>query len=214
MRDRQIPWAGLFYATVLHGLAVAWVAVLIRPHLDVAPPPQSIELTVAAAPVAVAAPVTLPAAAPIDPVPAQVVPVAVPPRPPPPSPRRQVPAAVAAPHPEAAPAAVAQAAVVAAVTAPPDLGDAWRAALAAWLQAHKTYPEPARRAGIEGRAVLRFTLDRSGAVHEVTLLQSSGSTLLDTAATALLRGAMLPPPPAGGAETVTLNLPLRYSLER
>jgi periplasmic protein TonB len=80
-----------------------------------------------------------------------------------------------------------------------------------WLQAHKTYPEAARRDGVEGRVVVRFVVDGGGEVQEVSILHSSGSALLDEAAIGLLRGAHLPrPPPAPGG--ISLTLPIRYSL--
>ncbi|MBV9783984.1 MAG: energy transducer TonB [Acidisphaera sp.] len=86
---------------------------------------------------------------------------------------------------------------------------AWRAALSAWLQAHKTYPQAARRNGEEGRAVVRFTVDRDGRVLDVELVGSSGSQSLDDAAQAMLRGAHLPPP----VRQLTVTVPVRYRLE-
>ena len=89
---------------------------------------------------------------------------------------------------------------------------AWRGALAAWLQDHRTYPDEARRDGAEGRVIVRFTVDRSGMVTSVALVSSSGSTVLDEAAQALLRGVHLPSPPAPAQEQLTVTLPVRYSL--
>jgi protein TonB len=87
---------------------------------------------------------------------------------------------------------------------------AWRGALAAWLRAHRTYPEEARRAGTEGRVVIHFSIGPDGRVREVSLVTSSGAAMLDDAALAMLRGATLPPPPGGAA--VSLTLPIRYAL--
>jgi outer membrane biosynthesis protein TonB len=39
-----------------------------------------------------------------------------------------------------------------------------RAALSAWPESPKRYPDRARQRGEEGRAVLRFRVDRSGRV--------------------------------------------------
>ena len=89
---------------------------------------------------------------------------------------------------------------------------AWRSALAAWLQEHRTYPEAARRGGVEGRVVVRFTMDDTGVVTAVVLVSGSGSTVLDEAAQALLRGAHLPPPPPPAPEHLSVTLPVRYSL--
>ena len=94
-------------------------------------------------------------------------------------------------------------------------GAAWRAALSTWLQDHKTYPDAARRAGEQGRVVVRFTVDRTGRVEDVVLVSSSGSASLDEAAQAMLRGARLPPFPAGMTQAqVTATVPIRYALEQ
>ena len=71
-----------------------------------------------------------------------------------------------------------------------------RASLAAWLAAHKTYPEIARRRGEQGRAVVRFTVDRDGQVLDVQLVSGTGSTSLDDAVERMLHGAHLPAIPA------------------
>lgn len=93
--------------------------------------------------------------------------------------------------------------------APP--GAAWRQALAAWLAAHKTYPDSARQRGIEGTVVIRFTLDRTGHVIDVAVTRSSGSTLLDGAAEAMLRDANLPAPDPA-QEQITISVQLHYQL--
>jgi periplasmic protein TonB len=105
----------------------------------------------------------------------------------------------------------AQASVAARPTAAVVAG--WREALGAWLAAHKTYPEDARRRGEEGRAAVHFTMDRSGRVLDVELSQSSGSAILDEAARAMLRGATLPPlPPTMTQEQITVTVTIRYAL--
>lgn len=87
--------------------------------------------------------------------------------------------------------------------------------MAGWLQTNKTYPDEARRRHEEGRAVVRFTVARDGHVLNLTLLSGTGSTLLDTAVDQLLRGAHLPPFPAGMPQAeLTITLQIRYSLER
>jgi len=100
------------------------------------------------------------------------------------------------------------------VARPADAIAGWRAELAAWLQAHKTYPDAARREGEQGRVVLRFTMDRSGRVLQVALAASSGSAILDNAAQAFLREARLPPLPAAMSEDqISVTVPIRYTLE-
>jgi protein TonB len=142
-----------------------------------------------------------------------------PPRPhaisPEPHPARKV---AAAPPPPAAQATAPPSAATAQPAAPSPLnviGPGWQSALGAWLQAHKTYPEEARRHGDQGRATVRFTVDRDGRVLEVQLLSGTGSQLLDEAVEKLLRGGHLPPFPAGMDQAqVTVTLQIRYTLER
>lgn len=89
----------------------------------------------------------------------------------------------------------------------------WQHALFGWLASHKTYPEEARRRGEEGRAVLRFTVDRTGRVLAVELVTGTGSRLLDDAARAMLRGGALPPFPASMPQPqVTVTVQIRYRL--
>ena len=98
---------------------------------------------------------------------------------------------------------------------PPPISPNWQSALGAWLQANKTYPEEARRRGDEGRATVRFTVTREGRVVDFQLLSGTGSAILDAAVERLLRGARLPPFPAGmGQDQVTVTLQIRYALER
>lgn len=120
-------------------------------------------------------------------------------RPPSPCPARNVPAR---PHTALPPTAQA---------APAAPSPGWRQAVAAWLAAHKTYPDDARRQSIEGTVVVRFRVEPSGRVSEVDTVQGSGSFILDDAATAMLRDAMLPPP--GGTAPVTIVISIRYALE-
>ncbi len=112
------------------------------------------------------------------------------------------------------PVAPATAAPVPAPVQPPsaEAAGAWRGALAAWLQAHRTYPDAARRDGVEGRVVLRFTINAVGLVTAVALVDSSGSAVLDDAAETLLRSAHLPPPPAPAPDNLSITLPVSYRL--
>jgi protein TonB len=77
---------------------------------------------------------------------------------------------------------------------------------------HKTYPEEARRRGDEGTVVVRFSLDRSGRVGDVTVLRGSGSSILDAATVAMLRNAVLPTPPAMPADRLTISVQVHYAL--
>ena len=89
----------------------------------------------------------------------------------------------------------------------------WQRSLATWLATHKSYPDEARRRGMEGKVALRLTVDRSGRVRDVVLVHSAGSSTLDTAAEAMLRNAVLPPFSAGmSQDTVTFTVQLHYAL--
>ena len=129
------------------------------------------------------------------------------------TPAARVPAGPSATPLTAAPASAAAAPVsVAADPAPAvsaTLQAAWARAIEAWIAQHRVYPEPAKRRGIQGSVVLRFSVDRSGRVTEVVLLRGSGSAILDAAAEAMLRDAMLPPPPR---DHVTVSVPVHYTL--
>jgi periplasmic protein TonB len=89
----------------------------------------------------------------------------------------------------------------------------WQRALAAWLAAHKVYPDQARREGVEGTVELRFTIDRWGRVQQVERVHSAGSSVLDAAAESMLRGATLPPlPPTMPQDKVTMTVRIHYRL--
>ncbi len=107
--------------------------------------------------------------------------------------------------------AVATASTPAAPPAP--IAIDWQRELFGWLASHKTYPDAARQRGEQGPVVLRFIVDRSGKVLEVTLVSGSGSPRLDDAAQAMLRNASLPPFPAQmPQERVTATVQIRYRL--
>jgi protein TonB len=96
---------------------------------------------------------------------------------------------------------------------PGPIAATWQHSLAAWLAAHKTYPEAARRGGKEGVVVVRFSVDRSGKVLDIAVIQSAGATVLDDAAEALLRGATLPPLPTDMTQDhVTITVQIHYAL--
>jgi protein TonB len=91
----------------------------------------------------------------------------------------------------------------------------YRAALSAWLESHKRYPESARSRGEEGRAVLRFRVDRSGRILNYALVGSTGFADLDASIDAMMRGATLPPFPADmTASDVEVSVTVRFALTR
>jgi protein TonB len=160
--------------------------------------------------------------------PAPVVQPPPPPKPvvkPPPKPvRHQL--QQAAPSPTPAPSPPTQAAVAAPQTAyaptpvpapvpSTEVSPGYRALLSAWLESHKRYPDSARQRGEEGRAVLRFAVDRSGRVLDFAVAQSSGYPDIDAAIEEMMRGATLPPFPAGMTQPrVDVSVTIRFSLTR
>jgi protein TonB len=83
------------------------------------------------------------------------------------------------------------------------------------LQQAKRFPETARARGDEGRAVVRLSIQRSGALGHAQVVRSSGSALLDQAALdTVRRAAPFPPLPAeiAGAALV-LNAPMNFKQE-
>ena len=97
----------------------------------------------------------------------------------------------------------------------PTVSAGYRAMLSAWLEAHKRYPESARARGEEGRAVLRFRVDRSGRVMNYALASGTGFADLDAAIDAMMRGATLPPFPGDmTASDVEVSVTVRFSLTR
>jgi len=145
--------------------------------------------------------------------------------------RSQPRAIVAAPTPaptrfaEARPAATAasqystgQSAAAAAMPATvpgPDLSANYSAMISAWLEAHKRYPESARERGEEGGVKLRFRVDRFGRVLDYRLLESTGYADLDGGIDQMMRGAQLPPFPAGMTQSqIEVSVKLRFKLTR
>ncbi|MGE4344747.1 MAG: energy transducer TonB [Geoalkalibacter sp.] len=81
---------------------------------------------------------------------------------------------------------------------------------------YRRYPLPARRAGQEGIAVVRFILHPSGELLECEVLAASGIPLLDRAALSTVRNAapFPPPPPELGEKPLTCEIPIEFSLTR
>jgi len=125
------------------------------------------------------------------------------------APAQPAPAAIAAPQtayaPTQAPAPVPSA----------EVSPGYRALLSAWLESHKRYPDSARQRGEEGRAVLRFAIDRSGRVLDSAVAQSTGHPDLDASLEEMMRGAVLPPFPAGMTQPrIDVSVTIRFSLAR
>jgi protein TonB len=96
-----------------------------------------------------------------------------------------------------------------------EVSPGYRALLSAWLESHKRYPDSARQRGEEGRAVLRFAVDRSGRVLDFAIAQSSGYPDLDASIQEMMRGAILPSFPPGMTQPrIDVSVTIRFSLAR
>jgi periplasmic protein TonB len=123
--------------------------------------------------------------------------------PPPTAPQPPQTAAARVPVPPPAPAPVAE------------ISPAYRALLGEWLERHKQYPESARERGEEGRAILQFTVDRSGRIIGSAVVASSGYPDLDAAVERMMRGAYLPPfPPDMTQSRIEVRVAINFSLTR
>jgi len=91
----------------------------------------------------------------------------------------------------------------------------WQKKVVLHLHAHKRYPGEARRKRVQGEAVVKFKIDRSGRVIARSLSNGSGAKILDDAAIAILdRASPLPKPPAEMAgNEFELTLPIRYQVK-
>ncbi|MGH7048007.1 MAG: energy transducer TonB [Stellaceae bacterium] len=85
--------------------------------------------------------------------------------------------------------------------------------LSEWLESHKRYPQTAREQGEEGRAVLRFVVERNGRVAQYAIIKSTGYPDLDAAVDHMMQGAVLPPFPPGMDEpSIEVSVAIRFSL--
>ena len=87
----------------------------------------------------------------------------------------------------------------------------WTSQLVAALERQKRYPSEAR--GDHGTAQLAFNVDRQGGVHNARITRSSGSSVLDHEALALVQRAqpLPPPPPEVPGAQIPIVVPIRYN---
>lgn len=113
------------------------------------------------------------------------------------------------PPPTPKPAAPAQPAVNAA-----KLEDSYKAKLRSAIEAKKHYPARARRMRQQGTVTLSLTMRRDGTVDNVSVLESSGSKILDKAAMDSVRSidGQIPFPENIQRQQWTLTVPLKFSL--
>lgn len=76
------------------------------------------------------------------------------------------------------------------------------------------YPAAAERQGIEGRVILRLTVDQAGRILTLERGEPCPHEILCGDAAAMLLAAQpLPPPPTELGATIQLELPLTYRLD-
>lgn len=90
----------------------------------------------------------------------------------------------------------------------------WTSQLVSRLERYKRYPSEAQSRGETGVVRLAFSVDRSGGVHDVRIVGSSGSRVLDTETLSLVeRAAPLPePPPELAGRNIPVVVPIRYNM--
>jgi protein TonB len=118
----------------------------------------------------------------------------------PPAPRTSAPRAATASKAAALPASSAAEAA------------AFRSAWSAGMNWNRHYPEAARARGEQGTVRLALTIDRGGHVVSARLVGSSGSSTLDQAALEMARNASGRPLPPEMGSSVSLIVPVRYSI--
>jgi protein TonB len=76
------------------------------------------------------------------------------------------------------------------------------------------YPRKARRLGYEGLVMLKVLIDENGRVDDLTVLESSGHTVLDRAASSAVRKWLFEPGTEGGIKKrMWVKIPVRFDLK-
>jgi protein TonB len=90
----------------------------------------------------------------------------------------------------------------------------WQSALATHLERFKRYPTAARARGEQGAAKVAFTIDRDGRLLSSRIVESSGSSLLDDEALAMLaRAQPMPKPPITAPDSaLSVVVPVRFDI--
>ena len=82
------------------------------------------------------------------------------------------------------------------------------------LRAAKKYPAAARGKGIEGTAILSFTISSSGKLMSARVVKGAGHALLDSAVIAMARNAAPFPafPQAIAKSQMTFRVPVQFKI--
>lgn len=95
------------------------------------------------------------------------------------------------------------------------LEQSYKSKVLARLRSVKRYPDAARRKGLEGTAVLSFTINARGQVTAARISGRSGHAAIDRAALAMARNAApFPPfPPGMGRQQMSFRVPVQFSID-
>jgi len=94
-------------------------------------------------------------------------------------------------------------------------GGDWMAAVRAFVESRKYYPQQAAMDGEDGSVTVRFTAHRDGRVTDLTVIRRSGFYRLDAAWVGVFRDARLPAfPPQTPGDTTEVEFTLTYILRR
>lgn len=95
------------------------------------------------------------------------------------------------------------------------LEQSYKSKVLARLRSVKRYPEAARRKGLEGTAVLSFTINARGQVTAARISGRSGHVAIDGAALAMARNAApFPPfPPGIGRQQMSFRVPVQFKID-
>lgn len=80
------------------------------------------------------------------------------------------------------------------------------------IQSAITYPELARRARVEGRVIVQFTVEKDGSVQEAQILSGIGSGCDEQALEAVLGATFTPGIQRGRPVRVRMSLPVTFTL--
>jgi len=91
----------------------------------------------------------------------------------------------------------------------------WQKSVGKLIAKKQTYPRAAMRKEIEGKAKVKVSIDRTGAITGFEMTQSTGNDILDNAVPKLMeRLNPLPTPPASLSETqLSFVLPLTWRIQ-
>ncbi len=80
------------------------------------------------------------------------------------------------------------------------------------IQEHITYPEMAKKAGVEGRVIVQFVVDEQGNVQDPQVVRGLGAGLDEVAVNAVKQAKFKPGMQRGQAVKVKMSLPVTFRL--